>query len=149
MSPRPPLGQASSTGFDRCRTDLADCGDGAVRPFTVFARLPGDSGPWLQLLVAALLAIGAGFWFTAHRGLLAVYRWGARLANPLSLTARCPATRLAAPVAAVSFMSTPTALAVWILAGTGARDNLLTVLALCRRRSCSWSCRSPCRLGRA
>ncbi len=87
-----------------------------------------------QLLpVAALLAIGAGFWLLPRIArLLAVYRWGARLAKPLGLIGQLARDiRLAVPVFAISFsVHASTALAVWILAGDLAPGiTYFTVLA--------------------
>ena len=117
-----PLGQASSTVLlDRAAGLTSLIVMMALFGHIVFARLPGDSGPWLQLLpVAALLAIGAGFWLLPRIArLLAVYRWGARLAKPLGLIGQLARDiRLAVPVFAISFsVHASTALAVWILAG--------------------------------
>lgn len=130
-----PLGQASSTVLlDRAAGLTSLIVMMALFGHIVFARLPGDSGPWLQLLpVAALLAIGAGFWLLPRIArLLAVYRWGARLANPLGLIGQLARdTRLAVPVFAISFsVHASTALAVWILAGDLAPGiTYFTVLA--------------------
>ncbi|MEC7514602.1 MAG: lysylphosphatidylglycerol synthase transmembrane domain-containing protein, partial [Pseudomonadota bacterium] len=130
-----PLGQASSTVLlDRAAGLTSLIVMMALFGHIVFARLPGDSGPWFQLLpVAALLAIGAGFWLLPRiERLLAVYRWGARLANPLSLIAALSRDiRLAVPVFAISFsVHASTALAVWILADDLAPGiTYLTVLA--------------------
>ncbi|MEC9216222.1 MAG: lysylphosphatidylglycerol synthase transmembrane domain-containing protein, partial [Pseudomonadota bacterium] len=130
-----PLGQASSTVLlDRAAGLTSLIVMMALFGHIVFARLPGDSGPWLQLLpVAALLAIGAGFWLLPRIArLLAVYRWGARLAKPLGLIGQLARDiRLAVPVFAISFsVHASTALAVWILAGDLAPGiTYFTVLA--------------------
>ena len=130
-----PLGQASSTVLlDRAAGLTSLIVMMALFGHIVFARLPGDSGPWLQLLpFATLLAIGAGFWILPRIArLLAVYRWGAQLANPLGLIGQLARDiRLAVPVFAISFgVHASTALGVWILAGDLAPGiTYFTVLA--------------------
>ena len=131
-----PLGQASSTVLlDRAAGLTSLIVMMALFGHIVFARLPGDSGPWLQLLpVAALLAIAVGFWLLPSIArLLSVYRWGARLAKPLNLIGQLARdVKLAIPVFAISFsVHASTALAVWILAGDLAPGiSYLTVLAV-------------------
>ena len=130
-----PLGQASSTVLlDRTAGLTSLIVMMALFGHIVFARLPGDRGPWLQLFpIALLIVIWAGFWLLPRIArLLAVYRWGARLANPLGLISQLARDkRLAVPVFAISFsIHASTALAVWILAGDLAPGiTYLTVLA--------------------